>query len=115
MTHVPLWLAVALYVPVALTIWSSAMSASGDVMTRAVKPVPALTNAPVVVPAANSSSLGVDVVTLPLLADELEPTADAVWSSGLTASIPLYSTTRRSTYAAAVLKVAVTVLLVLAA
>jgi hypothetical protein len=111
MTHAadPLSAAVALYVPVAVTNRSSAMSRSGVVMMRLVKFVPAPENPPAVMPAPKISALGTVVVTAPLLADALVPDADVPATSGATGSRPLYSVIRRSTNGVAVLNVTVTV------
>ena len=77
-------------------------------MKRLVKPVPAA-----VVPVATSfpatrRSVANVVVTAPLDEVLLTPAPATATSSGLTVSIPLYSSTRRSTHCAAGLKVAVT-------
>ena len=84
------------------------MSLLGLVLKRRVKPVPA----PVVLVAtsfpATSRSVANVVVTAPLEEVLLTPAPATATSSGFTVSMPLYSRTRRSTQAAAGLKVAVT-------
>ena len=91
------------------------MSASGLVMMRVVKFVPAAEKPPVVMPAPKISALAVVVVTVPLLAVALVPEAEVPISKGLTVSRPLYSSARMSTEGVAVLKVTVTVLVPAAA
>src|SRR6476660_138315 len=86
------------------------MSASGVVMMRVEKLVPALEKPPVVMPAPKTSWPGVLVVTVPLLADEPTPAADEPTSNGRTGSRPLYSRARRSTYGVGALNVTVRVL-----
>ena len=75
---------------------------------RWVKPVPA----PVVLVAtsfpATRRSVANVVVTAPLEEVALTPVPATATSSGLTVSMPLYSSTRRSTHWAEGLKVAVT-------
>ena len=73
------------------------MSASGVVMMRVVKFVPAAAKPPVVVPAPKISALAAVVVTAPLVADVPVPEAEAPTSNGLTGSKPLYSRARMST------------------
>ena len=100
--------AVALLLPAVVTILSSAISPSGDVIVRDVKPLPA---APVVVAtmfAPKINSLVPVVVAAPLFALVLLPLAPAVTSSVVT---PRYSRMRTSGYTAAWLNVTVTVLL----
>jgi hypothetical protein len=98
MTHDPAELrgAVALYVPVAVTISSSAMSPLGEVRSLCVNPLPG----PVVVVqtmfAPNSRSVGLVVVADPLLLAVLLPLLAAVTSTGLFGSAPLYSRIRMS-------------------
>ena len=66
-------------------------------MRRVVNPVPAVVKPPVVVPAAKSSSLGVVVVRVALVAVVLVPVAEVVRSRGLVVARPLYSVARMST------------------
>jgi uncharacterized protein (UPF0333 family) len=104
----PVSVAVALLLPAAVTILSSAMSPFGVVMIRDVNPVPA---AAVEVPtmfAPKISSFAPVVVAAPLLDVALLPLAPAVTSSVVT---PRYSNIRTSGNAAAWLNVTVTVLL----
>src|SRR5690348_14507208 len=86
------------------------MSASGVVMMRLVKLVPAPEKLPEVIPALKIRSLAAVVVMVPLVAVVPAPLAEAATSKGLTGSRPLYSRARTSTYGVAVLKVAVMVL-----
>ena len=76
---------------------SWAMSASGVVMMRVVKFVPAVEKPPVVMPAPKTSALAAVVLTVPLLAEVPVPAAEVPTSKGLTGSRPLYSRARRST------------------
>ena len=91
------------------------MSESGLVIIRLVKPVPAALNTPDVSPAPKINSLEYEVVTDGEAAVLALPVADAATSNGAVASSPLYSLARRSTYAAALLNVTVTVLALAAA
>ena len=107
-THGPeeVRVAVALLLPAVVTTLSSAISPSGEVITRDVNPLPA---APVVVAtmfAPKINSLATVVVAAPLFAAVLLPLAPAVTSTAFT---PLYSRMRTSGYAAAWLNVTVTV------
>ena len=80
--------------------------------TRVGKPDPAAVKAvPVVVPEPKISSFAEVVVAEPLLALVPLPAPAAVTSSGLVGFSPLYSSMRMSGYAAAWLKLTVTVLL----
>src|SRR5580658_7887717 len=110
MTHAPesVNVAVALLLPAAVTILSSARSPSGDVMMREVKPLPVAPFSVATVLAPKINSFALVVVAAPLLAAVLLPLAPAVTSSAVT---PLYSRIRMSGYAAAWLNVTVTVLL----
>jgi hypothetical protein len=99
---------VALLLPAVVTTLSSARSLSGEVMIRAVNPLPA---APVSVDtmfAPKINSFALVVVAAPLFAAVLFPLAPAVTSSAVT---PRYSRIRISGNAAAWLNVTVTVLL----
>ncbi len=98
----------AVYAPLAVTMRSWAMSASGLVIKRVLNPVPGPVYVPVVIPAANTRP-GAVVVTEPLLAEVPVPDAEAPTSNGLLASNPLYSVARMSTYGVAVLNATVTV------
>ena len=100
--------AVALLLPAVVTILSSAMSPSGVVITRDVKPVPTFVVVVATVSAPKINSLALVVITAPLFAAVLLPLAPATTSSVVT---PLYSRTRTSGYVAAWLNVTVTVLL----
>jgi hypothetical protein len=100
--------AVALLLPAAVTILSSARSWSGVVMIRDVNPLPAAAFPVATVFAPKINSLALVVVAAPLLAAALLPLAPAVTSSAVT---PWYSRMRTSGNAAAVLNVTVTVLL----
>jgi hypothetical protein len=104
----PVNVAVALLLPVVVTVLSSAKSPSGEVIIRAVNPLPALCVPVATVSAPKISSLAFVVVALPLLAVALFPFAPAVTSSPVT---PRYSRIRMSGYAAAALNVTVIVLL----
>src|SRR5271167_2544477 len=104
----PVNVAVALLLPAVVTISSSARSPSGDVMMRAVNPLPAATFPVATVFAPKINSLALVVVAEPLFALALLPLAPAVTSSVVT---PRYSRMRTSGYIAAWLKVTVTVLL----
>jgi hypothetical protein len=75
---------------------SSAISESGEVMMRAVKPAPGPAVPVKMVSAPKISSLAEVVVAEPLLAVVLLPTAAAVTSSGLEVSAPAYSKARMS-------------------
>ena len=77
---------------------------------RVVKPVPAPLKPPVVIPAPRSSSRGVVVVALPLLAVARCPLPTRSRRTGLARSRPLYSVIRTSAYGAGRLNVTVTVL-----
>ena len=103
--------AVALKLPVVLTVLSSAMSASGVVMMRETNPVPAPVKWAMVIPAPKIKSFADVVVAAPLLALVPLPAAPAFTSSGLAGSSPLYSSARISTYLAAWLNLTVIVLL----
>ena len=59
------------------------MSLSGSVITRVVKPAAGPVKAPVVIPAAKISSVGLVVVTFPLVAVVDVPELEAVASNGL--------------------------------
>jgi len=100
--------AVALLLPAAVTILSSAMSPSGEVMMRDVKPLPAAAFVVATVFAPKINSLGLLVVAAPLFALVLFPLAPAVTSSVFK---PWYSRIRTSGYAAAWLNATVTALL----
>src|SRR5665213_3731608 len=100
--------AVALLLPAAATILSSARSPFGVVMIRDVNPLPTAPFSVATVLAPKISSLASVVVAAPLLAAVLLPLAPAVPSRAVT---PLYSRMRTSGYAAAWLNVTVTVLL----
>ena len=80
-------------------------------MIREINPVPAAVKVATVMPAPKINSLAEVVVAAPLLALVPLPAAPAVLSSGFTVSSPLYSSTRTSTNAAALLNATVTVLL----
>jgi hypothetical protein len=89
--------AVALYVPVAVTIRSSARSESGFVMILTVYPVPAPLFPVNTVFAPNSKSFAFVVATaVPLFAGLLLPVPPTVTSSGFAVSNPLYSKIRMS-------------------
>ena len=100
--------AVALLLPAVVTILSSARSPSGEVMMRAVNPLPAVPFPVATVFAPKISSFALVVVAAPLLAAALLPLAPAVTSRAVT---PWYSRMRISGNAAATLNVTVTVLL----
>ncbi len=100
--------AVALLLPVAVATLSSAISPSGEVMTREVNPLPGPAVIVDTVFAPKISSLAILVVAAPLLALELFPLAPAVISS---VDTPRYSRTRISGATADWLNVTVTVLL----
>jgi hypothetical protein len=104
----PVNVAVALLLPAAVTILSSARSLSGDVMMRDVNPLPAAPVSVATMSAPKINSFALVVVAAPLLAAALLPLAPAVTSSAVT---PRYSRMRTSGYAAAWLNVTVTVLL----
>jgi hypothetical protein len=110
MTHGPaaVNVAVALLLPAVVTTLSSAMSPSGEVMIRDVNPLPAAAVPVATVFAPKINSLALVVVAEPLLAAVPLPLAPAFASSVVT---PRYSSMRTSGYAAAWLKVTVTVLL----
>ena len=86
------------------------MSPSGEVSNRLVKPLPG----PLVEVrtrfAPNSKSIGLVVLTNPLLLVPLLPVLVALTSTGVVRSAPLYSNTLTSAYLAAVENVTVTVL-----
>jgi hypothetical protein len=109
MTHGPakLNVAVAVLLPVEVTVLSSAISPSGPVITLEVKPVPALFVVDATVLAPTINSLATLVVAAPLLELVLFPLAPEATSTALT---PLYSRIRMSGKTAAWLKVTVTVL-----
>ena len=92
----------------AVALRSSAMSPSGDVMMRLVKPAPAAVNRFFVIPAPKISSVGVVVVTPPLLASVLVPEAERLTSNGVLASRPRYSRILMSANFTATLNVTVT-------
>src|ERR1700738_1998105 len=90
------------------TIWSSAMSALGEVIMRLVAPEPGPEVAVQTMLAPTSRSLAFLVRTAPLLLKALLPVAAALTSRALRGSTPLYSSNRRSTKAAAALNLTVT-------
>ena len=100
MTHGPdpVNVAVAVLLPAAVTILSSARSPSGVVIIRDVKPLPADAFPVATVFAPKMTSLALVVVAAPLLAAVLLPLAPAVTSSAVT---PRYSRILTSGYAAA--------------
>jgi hypothetical protein len=100
--------AVALLLPAVVTVLSSAIFPSCDVMIREVKPLPADTVVVATTFAPKISSFALVVVAAPLLVVVLLPLAPAVTSSVVT---PRYSRIRISGYATAWLNVTVTVLL----
>jgi hypothetical protein len=100
--------AVAPLLPAVVTILSSARSLSGDVMMRAVNPLPAVAFPVATVFAPKINSFATVVVAAPLFAAALLPLAPAVTSGAVT---PRYSRMRISGYTAAWLNVTVTVLL----
>jgi len=100
--------AVALLLPAVVTVLSSAISPSCDVMIREVKPLPADIVVENTISAPKISSFALVVVAAPLLGVVLLPLAPAVTSSVVT---PRYSRIRISGYTAAWLNVTVTVLL----
>src|SRR6185437_11004738 len=85
--------AVALLLPAAVTTLSSAMSLSGEVMIRELKPVPGAAVAVNTILAAKIRSFGLVVVAEPLLAVVLLPLAPMATSTVVT---PRYSSTRMS-------------------
>src|SRR5246127_81206 len=85
--------AVGALLPAVVVIMSSARSLSGEVIIRAVKPLPAPVVAVEIVSAPKISSLAIVVVAGPLLAVAPLPLAPAVTSRALT---PLYSRMRMS-------------------
>src|SRR5580704_16733452 len=85
------------------------MSPSGDVVIRLVNPLPALVVKVPTMFAANRRSVGLVVVTDPLLLVVLLPLVPVVASTGLFGSAPLYSTIRISGYCAATENVTTTV------
>jgi hypothetical protein len=87
------------------------MSASGTVITRLVYPVPAAEVVCCTKFAPTSRSFAVPVVTEPLLLGVPLPWAAIATSTAVVGLIPVYSAIRTSGYAAATLKVTVTVLL----
>ncbi len=95
MTHAPAEVnaAVALLLPAVVTVLSSAISSSGVVMIRDVKPLPAAAVAVATRSAPKISSFALVVVAAPLLAVALLPLAPAVTSSAVT---PRYSRMRIS-------------------
>jgi hypothetical protein len=99
--------AFALLLPAVVTILSSARSLSGEVMIRAVNPLPAVLFPVAIVFAPKTNSFAFVVVAAPLFAAALLPLAPAVTSRVVT---PRYSRTRTSGNAAAWLNVTVTVL-----
>jgi hypothetical protein len=99
--------AVALLLPAVVTTLSSAMSLSGEVMIRAVNPLPAAAFPVATVFAPKINSLALVVVAGPLFALALFPLAPAVTSTAVT---PRYSRMRTSGDAAGWLNVTVTVL-----
>jgi hypothetical protein len=107
-THGPAELnaALALLLPAVVTTLSSAISPSGAVITRDVKPLPAAVVVVATMSAPKTKSLARVVVAEPLFADVLLPLAPAVTSTAFT---PLYSKIRMSGKAAAWLNVTVTV------
>ena len=104
----PVSVAVALLLPAVVTILSSARSLSGNVMIRAVNPLPTAAFPVTTVFAPKINSFALVVVAAPLFAAVLLPLVPAVTSSAVT---PRYSNMRISGYAAAWLNVTVTVLL----
>ncbi len=75
---------------------SSAMSPSGEVSKRLVKPVPGPVVKVATMLAPKMRSVALVVVAEPLLVVELLPVAAAVTSTGLLRSAPLYSRMRMS-------------------
>ena len=109
MTQGPeLSVAVAVLLPAEVTILSSAISPSGEVIVREVNPLPAALVTVETMFAPKINSLAAVVVAAPLLEVALLPLAPAVTSSVFT---PLYSRMRMSGNTVAPLKVTVTVLL----
>src|SRR5579859_646632 len=76
------------------------MSESGDVSSRVVKPLPGLGVDVPTMFAAKSRSIGLLVLTDPLLSAVLLPLPATNTSTGLLGSAPLYSKTLMSGYAA---------------
>ena len=99
--------AVALLLPAVVTTLSSAMSPSGEVITRVVNPLPAAAVSVYTMFAPKINSLALVVVAEPLFVVALFPLAPAFASSVVT---PRYSKIRTSGYAAGWLNVTVTVL-----
>jgi hypothetical protein len=99
-THGPaeLNVAVALLLPAVVTTLSSAMSPSGDVMTRDVNPLPAALVVVATMFAPKIKSLAIVVVAAPLLDVALFPLPPMVTSTAFT---PRYSRIRMSGNAAA--------------
>jgi len=85
--------AVALLLPVVVTIMSSARSPSGEVMMRAVNPLPTVAFPVDTVFAPKINSFALVVVAAPLFAAVLLPLAPAVTSTPVT---PRYSRMRTS-------------------
>ena len=85
------------------------MSPSGDVIIRLVNPFPGEAVEVPTMFAAKSRSVGLVVITDPLLLVVLLPVLPADVSTGLFRSAPLYSTIRISGVCAATEKVTVTV------
>src|SRR5438874_7530694 len=81
------------------------MSPSGLVVTRFVNDAPAPFVDVFTTFAPTSRSVGLVVVTAPLLLDVPVPCAATVTSTGLAAATPLYSAIRTSGYGAEALKV----------
>src|SRR5262245_16160948 len=97
MTQAPdVVVAVAAYVPVAVTMRSSAMSPSGEVMIRVVNDGPGATLCVATVLAPKINSFGTVVVAEPLVGLVLFPLDPDTTSNALTGSIPRYSSTRTS-------------------
>jgi hypothetical protein len=93
--------AVAVYDPAVAATRSSAISESGDVITRFVNPEPAAVNAVNVVPAPTTNSFAADVTNAPLDPDVEDPEPECDTSNGATVSKPEYSNTRTSGHTAA--------------
>src|SRR5690348_4164358 len=90
--------AAALLDPTAVTILSSAISLSGEVMIRDVNPLPAPPVVVEIVSAPKINSLATVVVAVPLFAVAPVPLVPAFTSKVVN---PLYSNIRTSGYAAA--------------
>ncbi len=110
MTHGPeaVNVAVALLLPAAVTILSSARSSSSEVMMRLVNPLPTVLFPVATVFAPKINSFALVVAAAPLFALALLPLAPAITSRAVT---PRYSRMRTSGNVAAWLNVTVTVLL----